>query len=117
LAGAGSDVLIVTAPDPLAHVPDPDDRFQVFGYLNRDGEPVIEIANAETRDGLTIPLLEALKVSGDIGRQASYLLEYAIQKALFDDERDAAAPPPTIPGLSAADMADAWLRGLRREPG
>lgn len=29
----------MTAPDPLAHVPDANDRYQVFDYLDDDSVP------------------------------------------------------------------------------
>jgi hypothetical protein len=76
----------VDAPDPLAHVPDPNDRYQVFGYVDKDHMPWIEIADAETRAGLTIDLLSALKVAGDISRQAVYVMEQMMARHLAEDD-------------------------------
>ena len=53
---------------PLAHVPDPNDRFQVFAYMH-GAEIYVEIVDKQTGSGLEIPPLEALKVAGNINQQ------------------------------------------------
>ena len=74
-------------PDPLAHVPDPSDRYQVFGYLDADGMPWVEVADAETREGMRLDLISALKVSGDISRQAAYVIEQVVARFADDESR------------------------------
>jgi hypothetical protein len=59
---------------PLAHVPDPNERFQVFGFVH--GElPVIEVIDAVSRTGVVMDLLAALQVAADINREAIRLIE------------------------------------------
>ena len=80
-------VVSVDAPDPLAHVPDPDQRYQVFG-VTRGAVMFIQIFDAETKTGLVLDLLTALDVASQINREAVRVLEDVGRQedALLDPE-------------------------------
>ena len=65
--------------DPLAHVPDPDDRFQVFAYT-RGVEIWVEISVKATSVTLTIPMLDALKIAANINHQLVYAFEGVLKR-------------------------------------
>jgi hypothetical protein len=66
--------------DPLAHVPDPNERFQVFAYT-RNLQIYVEISDTHAGTALTIPMLDALKVAGNINQQLVYALEGLFKRA------------------------------------
>lgn len=66
--------------DPLANVPDPDERYQVFGFL-RDNIPYVEIADRETGQGLIFDGVSALRIARDINGQVLSVLQQMAEKA------------------------------------
>ena len=53
------------SPDdnPLDHLPDPSKRFQVLAMLRRDTDVDIEIVDVVTKQGVVVPLLQALEIA------------------------------------------------------
>jgi hypothetical protein len=66
--------------DPLADIPDPNDRFQVFAYT-RGVDLWVEISDKATGVTLTIPMLDALKIAANINQQVVYALEGLFKRA------------------------------------
>jgi hypothetical protein len=56
------------APDPLAHLPDPDKRYQVFAVI-RGGVLFVEVADVETKTGFVLDVVTALEVASDINAE------------------------------------------------
>lgn len=66
--------------DPLAHLPDPDKRYQVMG-ITRGEFAFIEILDNETKQGFVIDLVTALEVSSDITAEAVRVMDEMGQRA------------------------------------
>lgn len=83
--------------DPLAHVPDPDQRYQVFAFMH-GGAPFVQIADVESKTGVIVDLLSALEVARDINDQVVHLLERLghEQGAMIEPEADGARWQETV---------------------
>lgn len=66
--------------DPLANVPDPDERFQVFGFL-QGSLPFVEIVDRETGQGLIVDAVSALKIARDLNGQVLSVIEQMATRA------------------------------------
>ena len=60
--------------NPLDHLPDPSKRFQVVAILRRDTEVDIEIVDVVTKQGVVVPLLQALEIAADINLEAARIM-------------------------------------------
>lgn len=72
--------LEVASSDPLANVPDPDERYQVFGFL-QGNLPFIEIVDKETGQGLIVDAASALGIARDLNGQVLSVMGQMVEKA------------------------------------
>lgn len=78
--------------DPLANVPDPDERYQVFGFLQGD-LPFIEIADRENPgQGLIVDAVSALRIARDLNSQFLSLMGQIVEKAGAEITEDTSRP-------------------------
>ena len=59
---------------PLDHLPDPSKRFQVLAILRRDTDVDIEIVDVVTKQGIVVPLFQALEIAADINLEAARIM-------------------------------------------
>ena len=83
-------------PDPLAHLPDPDQRFQVFGFA-RGLNVWVQILDSETGQGMVLDMVTAMEVVRDINSEMVRVLgeihdEFQRQDETAGDEPEGLAP-------------------------
>jgi hypothetical protein len=61
--------------NPLDHWPDPAKRFKVLAYTRRGVEIYVEVMDDTTKQGVMMPLIEALQVAADINLEVARLLD------------------------------------------
>jgi hypothetical protein len=59
---------------PLDHLPNPSKRFKVLAYTRRGVEIYVEVMDGTTKQGVMMPLIEALQVAADINLEVARLL-------------------------------------------
>ena len=70
--------------DPLAKLPDPDKRYQVFGFLR--GEAVfIQVLDAEAKTGFVLDVQAALEVARDILDETVRMADVLVERQLLKE--------------------------------